>query len=229
MDLDFYSIHLPLKDPPSADAIREIFENCFDAGWTTTRDGRTDECLYTYAATDTYLEWRSTDQALSNLAANQRGAITIFGSHTDFSISVSPSWESNGYPEFDGVSLTWERVHFREDVEEATNELFDATALVYDVLEPPFAHSYLPYEFEYETSVTHADFDARCLPDIYWLMFVREADCEWFDREQLQESPVWKVETVGDETVGVVVTSNPRGGYTQHDKARLKAAIGLYE
>lgn len=226
MNLDFHGIYFPRLETPSSEEIRQVLEQGFEAGWATTRDGDIDRSLYSDTSTDQDPEWRPTDEVINELASRKRGSISIFASNSDFSLEVAPSWEQYGLSEIGGVSLSWERVHFRENVAETTQEVFDIAALVYDVLEPPFAFSYLPYGFERETTVSRADLEDGRLPDVFWAMFLSEPVCEQFGQDRLQTSPAWKTKSLPDDGIGIVVTADPYQ-YSEERKKHLKDHLGI--
>lgn len=226
MDIDFYGIYFPRLETPSSEEIRQTLERGFEAGWTTTRDGGIDRSMYSDISRDLVLDWRPTEEAIDELATRKRGSISIFGSNSDFVLNVAPSWERYGLPELGGVSLIWERVHFRENVAETTQEAFDIAALAYDELAPPFAFSYLPYRVERETTITRSDLEDGRLPDIFWVMFLSEPVCERFGRDRLQTSPIRKTESLPDGGIGIVVTADPYQ-YSEEEKNHFKDHLGI--
>src|SRR6056297_813804 len=99
MNQDIYGIYFPRTEPPSSAEIRSTLESGFESGWTTTRDGGVDRCLYTDVSSDRVLEWESTTAAIGELSTRKRGSISMFASRSDFSFEVAPSWEARGLPE----------------------------------------------------------------------------------------------------------------------------------
>lgn len=227
MDLDYFRVYFPRLEEPTAEQIQEAFERGIDAGWTTTRDGMLDRCIYTDPANDRYAEWKSTGEAIEELA-KRSGSIVIFPDDPDFdfNFNVHSTWSEAGLPELGGISLTWHRTLFRNDAEKATRELFKSSKLVYESILPPFAFSYLPLDIERVTTVTQNDLEEQQIPDVFWAMFLSEHISNQIGRDRLLTSPAWKSEPLADDGVGLVVTADPNQ-YTLNRKEQLKESLGI--
>lgn len=122
--------------------------------------------------------------------------------------------------------LSWDRVHFREDIEEAVTELFETAVFVFEHLPAPFAFSRIPKQLDYETEVTDTHLTELQLPDVYWLTLFSEQVCVDIDPSRVKTMPVWKGESLDGDGVGFVVTDSPFD-YRREDKHRVREYLGF--
>lgn len=225
-DSDFYRIYFPIVSDPESGTIQTLLRDGLSNGWTTHPDGQADSCRYSGELTGNELEWVSTDAALADIERNYRGFLKVFSEETSFTLEVSRSYESYNLPDVGGVKITWKHVHFRDDIQETIEKMFETAAFVFRRLPAPFAFSRVPADLDYETPVTKEHVTTSKLPDVYWLTLLSEQLSQNIGRDRLETAPVWKAKRLDPDGFGLVVTDNP-GDYWREDKQRVKDHLGM--
>ncbi|WEL16229.1 Uncharacterized protein SVXHr_0044 [Halorhabdus sp. SVX81] len=230
-DFDFFRLIVPCNLDRQSEAVREAIKSGLQQDWGTSWEGGSDDCIYLGSLNDHRHERYQTTQAIDYLLENREGSITLFVADTSFTITVNDAFSDILPVEVGGVKLTWERANFRDILLEETDEKYKVEGVIntvrrfYEHVQPPFAFSQLPYEWEYEVKVTQQHLDTPELPDIYWLVFLSPELCEDIGRSRVRSAPVWKVEDLADGGLGLVATNNLR--YSREHKQRLRAYLGI--
>lgn len=228
MNLDFCRLHFPAVEGYSPRTLRQTIDGGFESGWATSGDGTRDQCVYTDSTNDRYSERERTEVAVDALVEEQDKSIKFFldEGEFDFTFSVQEDWEEQGLPGLGGVTLVWHRTFFWQDPAETARVVYDVAAQVFEVLEPPFAFSYLPLDVERETPVSPADVEAGAPPDVYWLTLLQEDLVEQIGRECLASAPVWRSEELEGGGHGLVVTEDMHD-YGPEEKRAVREHLGF--